>query len=41
MAQFAQMPGPTDDALTAADQTTGATMTFEHRIREMLTRHGP
>jgi hypothetical protein len=44
MAQFAQMPGPTADALTAADQTTGptgATMTFEHRIRRMLTRHGP
>lgn len=44
LAVFAPLPGPTADALTAADQTigpVGAAMTIEERMRDMLSRHGP
>jgi hypothetical protein len=44
MAVYAPLPGPTADALTAADQTIGpegAAMTVEERMRDMLDRHGP
>jgi hypothetical protein len=44
LAVFPWLPGPTADALTAADQTVGpegAAMTVEERMRDMLDRHGP
>jgi hypothetical protein len=44
MAAFLPLPGPTADALTAADQTIGpggVAMTVDERMRDMIGRHGP